>query len=435
MRFEPVFLDADRVPDGAISMTRLKHFDGCPRAGYLALQFDSVQTVRMLVGSAGHEIFERGTNLMIAQGEPMIPGDLMKTLVGEVLAEHPVPVSEHDRIREFSYRWAEQTTIDPEQACGVEQLVELEIGGWRLRCKLDYAETLEGGAAVRVDDYKTSPGGVPSYDDLGRRRPGGTAGVAAKQFQLVCYALAAAYGSPVRVERLAGAGEKVSLPITVAPGQTLRTTDRGTFMETVEPFPLAGAAQRFDLRLVYPGIENPEGQMVTRSVSLTPLELAEYRGSLEATLANLERSIETGDWPAQMSSESCGQCPARKLCPIPRELHDHAGEVNSVEDLREASEVLEQRQAADRALAAEIRAFLKGNGLQEVRYGRSRAWRFDYSESERIERKDEMWAAIDRAVKFGEPFDKSEFVKVVGSTRLKQVELTADDLAEPEEMP
>lgn len=405
-RFKAVHLPPGRVPQGAVSMTALRHFQACPRSGFLYLLYRGIgQSAAMARGAAAHAAFERGALAMIEQGEPMLPPDLMKTIVDEVLVEYPVPVSEHDYLREMAYRWAEQTTADPAAVVAVEQLVELELAGWRLRCKLDFAESLEGGLAVRVDDYKTSLA-APAYEEIGRRRPEEDGGIAAKDFQLVVYALAAAYGSPVRVE---------------------------DGVETPEPFPLAAQAQRFDMRLVFPGIENKEGQMVTRSASLTRLELAEYRASIEATLTRFGESIESGDWPAVQSAGACKECPARRECPIPREVRDRAGAINSVEDLREASEVLERRADDDRALRAEIKAFMRGHGLREVRYGKSRAWRFVLSESERIERKDEMWAAIARAVELGEPFDKSRFLKVVESTNLKAVELSPDELAEPEE--
>lgn len=442
-RFEPVRLPPERVPDGAVSMTALKHFQACPRSGYLyLLHKGTAQSVEMARGSAFHEIAERATRAMLVEQEERMPGDLIKAIVQEVLAESPVPWSEHDYIRECSYRWAEQTTLDPSKVIGVEQLVELEVGGWRVRCKLDLIEQGADGS-VRIDDYKTSRA-APPYEEIARKRPDGPAGgkMAAKQFQLVVYALAARYGHPVRVEPCAACGGGGVGDLRWGPGiePELGNTEipcgscggRG-HVEIPEPFPLAAGALWFDLRLVFPGIKNQEGTMVTRDVSLTPLELGEYRGSLEATLANLDRALETDDWPAIQSDEACKECPASKLCPIPKELRDHAGEINSVDDLREASEVLERRKASDAALRKEIKSFMVGHDLREVRYGATRAWRFDYSESERIEHKDEMWAAIERAVEFGEPFDKGRFVRVVGSTKLVVVDLTPDELAESDE--
>lgn len=430
-RFAPVHLPAERVPDGAVSMTALKHFQACPRSGYLyLLHKGSGQSVEMARGSAFHEVAERATRAMLVEGEAQIPGDVVKAIVQEVLSESQVPVSEHDYIREMAYRWAEQTTVDPSKVIGVEQLVEVEIGGWRVRCKLDLIEQGEDGS-VRIDDYKTSPA-APPYEELARKRKGG--GLAAKQFQLVLYALAARHGNPVRVEQCGechGEGVLYSVEGGVEEGICSTCDGRG-HVEIPEPFPLAAGALWFDLRLVFPGTEWDE-KMVTRPVSLTPLELAEYRGSVEATLANFDLALETGDWPAIQSSEACKVCPAKKLCPIPAELRDHAGEINTVDDLREASEVLEKRADLDQALRKEIKLFMKGQGLREVRYGRSRAWRFAYSESERIDDKEALWAAVARAVEFGEPFNKSEHVRVVGSTTLKVVELSPDELAEPEE--
>lgn len=407
-RFEPVSLPPDRVPDGAISMTALKHYNGCPRAGYLYLLWKGIgQSVPMIRGSAFHAIAERATLAMMAQGEPTIPGDLVKVIVSEVLAEMPVPIEEHDYLREMAYRWAEQTTIDPAGVLGVEQLVELDIGGWRVRCKMDLVQMLEGGLAVQVDDYKTSRA-APAFEEIARRRPDAKAGdpMMAKQFQLVLYGLAAAFGYPVHVQ---------------------------DGVEVRDPFPLAGQAQRFDLRLVFPGIENQEGRMAVRPVSVTRVELAEYRESLEGLLGRLDGSLASGDWPAVQSHGACSECPARQQCPIPRELRDFAGRINSFEELVEASERWEREDAEHGALRKEIKSYIEGAGLREVRFGRSRAWRFDYRESERIDRKDQMWEAIARAVEFGEPFEKSEFVRTVGSTSFKIVELSADELEESTE--
>jgi hypothetical protein len=153
-------------------------------------------------------------------------------------------------------------------------------------------------------------------------------------------------------------------------------------VEVPEPFPVAGRAQRFDLEFVFPGIEDRDGKMLRRPVTLTRLELEEYRASLEGLLARLAHSEESGDWPAVAGSH-CVECPAQSECPIPAELRDHAGTINSVEQAREAAEVLDRRDAINAAVRKEIKAFAKAHETP-IRYGADKVLEFGYTESERI---------------------------------------------------
>lgn len=425
-RFEPVFLSKP-LEAKKISMTALRHYDGCPRSGYFYLEHKDAgaQSVEMVRGSALHAVVERGILAMLQAGEPIIPPELLKAIVNEALAEYPVPTVEHDYIREMAYRWADQTTIDPSQVAAIETLIVLEAAGWQVRCKIDFAELQEGGALIRVDDYKSSKA-APGYEEIARKRPDGT--MTAKQFQLIVYGLAAAYGSPVRLEPCSNCAPGTPQDAQRAEGDSGCDVCRDRrFVEIPEPYPIGASAQVFELRLVFPGIKNSEGQMITRPVTLTKMELDEYREGLAATLLRLDKSIETGDWPAIQSKAACGECPARSLCPIPKELRDHAGEINTVEDAAEASEVLEGLTARAGQLRKEIKAFVKGRDMTELRYGRTRAWRFGFSESERIGDKDAMWEAIDRAVQFGEPFEKSDFVKTVQSTPFKVEDVESEE--------
>jgi hypothetical protein len=195
-----------------------------------------------------------------------------------------------------------------------------------------------------------------------------------------------------------------------------------------EPFSVAGQAQRADLEFVYPGIEDREGRMLTRPMSLTRLELIEYRASLEALLTRLAASEVSGDWPAIVSDAACSECPAAQLCPIPAELRDHRGTINSVAEAAEACEVLDREKAEHRARQTELRNFAKVNG-GEIRFGR-KTWELVYSEHEEIRDKDGLLAAVDRAVRYGDPFERSEFVKVKGRTDFKARDLSDEELEE-----
>jgi hypothetical protein len=406
VRFEPVFLPDEKRLNGRASQTFLRHYNGCPRSGYLyALYKGEASTVEMVRGSALHAVCERSTALAISNDWVTIPQEIVKDMVNVVLAEYPVPLEEHDYIREMAYRWATEYAAKPHEVIAIESLIVLRVGGWDVRMKVDFAELLDDGERVHVVDYKSSRS-MPTQEEVARKRtdplPGGgeAAVLMAKNFQLVLYALGLAFGVPVRVE------DGVEIP---------------------EPFSLAGRAQRFDLEFVFPGIEW-DGRMGRREMSLTRLELSEYMDSLAALLANLDRSEETGDWPAQVSDAACGECPARTLCPIPLELRDHRGEINTVEQAAEALEVLDRRRAEDAAIGREIKSFAKSQGEIDIRFGKDKVQEWKTSAVTKITDRDGLFAAVERAVRFGEPLDRDAYVQTKPSTGFKARTLTADEL-------
>jgi hypothetical protein len=406
VRFEPVFLPDEKRLNGRASQTFLRHYNGCPRSGYLyALYKGEASTVEMVRGSALHAVCERSTALAISNDWVTIPQEIVKDMVNVVLAEYPVPLEEHDYIREMAYRWATEYAAKPREVIAIESLIVLHVGGWDVRMKVDFAELLDDGERVHVVDYKSSRS-MPTQEEVARKRtdplPGGgeAAVLMAKNFQLVLYALGLAFGVPVRVE------DGVEIP---------------------EPFSLAGRAQRFDLEFVFPGIEW-DGRMGRREMSLTRLELSEYMDSLAALLANLDRSEETGDWPAQVSDAACGECPASSLCPIPLELRDHRGTINTVEQAAEALEVLDRRRAEDAAIGREIKSFAKSQGEIDIRFGKDKVQEWKTSAVTKIVDRDGLFAAVERAVRFGEPLDRDAYVQTKPSTGFKARTLTADEL-------
>ncbi len=401
-------------------MTFLRHQTRCPRAGYLYQlhKGDGFQNVEMARGTAFHVIVERAVKLMVAQNEATVPPEVVKAIVNEVLAEYPVAWTEHDGLREMAYRWAAEWTVDPQKVIACETLIVLELGGWQVRCKVDFAEGT--GLIVRVADWKSSRS-APGFEEVGRKRKH-DGSWAAKNFQLILYALALVYGKPVRVEECAC---MVFEPPHDALGELCVLCHGARQREIVEDRRLAGQAEQFELEFVFPAIENLEGKMVRRPVTLTRLELGEYYESLLATLKLLEKSEETGDWPAVLSDEACRECPAKRECPIPLELRDHAGEINSLAEATEAAEVLDRRSDENSALRKELKLFAAARGW-EIPFGANKMWRFVYSASEKITDKDALFAA---AVS-GEPFDRSRFVKVVESTNFTAVTLTDDELAD-----
>ncbi len=400
MRFEPVYLPEDRWTPGRASQTFLRHYNGCPRSGYLyQLHRGEASTVEMVRGTALHEVLARANHLMIRQGESTIPGEVVKDLVNEVLGEHPVPLEEHDYIREMSYRWAEQTAITPEAAVAVETLFALDLNGVQVRCKIDYAES--DGETVYVADYKSSRY-APPFEEIARKRPDGT--LMAKNFQLVLYALVLAYGVPVYEDE--AEGHRIEVP-----------ADLG----------VAHNAQSFELEFVYPGIKDSAGMMVRRQMTLTKTELVEYRASLEALLKRLAASEETGDWPAVVSDSACGQCPAPLECPIPVEMRDLRGVIQTPAEAARAAELLEVQGKAHDALRKEIKAFAKDQGIA-IRYGRDKVFEFTFQESTRLQNREALASTVEAAITSGVPVEWELFFKTVQSTPFKARTLTQDEL-------
>jgi hypothetical protein len=427
VNFEPVWLPEPL--NNRARQTVLRYASRCMRSAYLALTVGSAETAEMARGTALHEIQERATRLMVETDETRIPWELAKAIAEEVLAERHVPVEEHDSIREMTWRWAEETEISPVDVVAVETLFVVDVPvrcrlcegrgvikplpvpripdvspcpacegkgrvPFEVRCRIDFAQLEEDGAVVRVEDVKSGRAAVP-YEDMARTRTDGS--LVAKDFQLILYAIVLAFGVPVREEN---------------------------GVETREPFPVAGRAQRFDLSFVYPALVTREGAMVRRSVSLTRTELETYRASLQGLAQRLASSEVTGDWPALVSDAACGECPASALCPVPKELRDHRGTINTVEECAEALEVRFWEKREQAARTKEIRAFVKAKG--PVRFGGGMVAEVGLQESERIADKDAMFAAVES----DEPFDRAAWVKRVEAFPLVERALTMDEMSE-----
>lgn len=425
MTFDPVFLD--KPLGNRAAQTFLRHANACMRSGYLYAKYrGEASTVEMQRGRALHSVCERSTRLMVEMGEATVPPEVVKDQLDVVLRETPVPVEEHDYLREAAYRWASEFTIDPAAVVACETLFTMRVGDWDVRCRVDYADLSDDGAVVHVVDYKSGRGAA-TQEDVARVRSDGT--LHAKNFQLILYALVLVHGVPVREEECAtceGEGavaRNFGIESTAVPeiGECPTCDGRGR-IETPEPFPAAARAQRFDLAFVYPGIEDREGKMLRRPVTLTRLELEEYRSSLEALVQRVADAERTGDWPAVVSDAACSECPASVECPIPAQLRAHRGTVNSEEAAAEALVLLEREKADHRARQTELRNFVKSLGGSLRADGK--VWELVYSESETLSDRDGLIAAMER----GEPVERSRFFKAKGRTEFKSRDLTPEEL-------
>lgn len=410
MKFDPVSLPEERALDGAVSVTFLRAFNACRRAAFLyQAERGGASEPQLERGSAYHAVMERGLNAAIETDNSEVPPELLKAIGDEVLAdpEWHVPIEEHDLIREGLFRTASWLRFNPRRLVAVERMFFLDIGGWRVRMKIDYAELLEDGAAVLVRDWKTSRSAV-SYDDIGRRFPSQDR-IAAKTLQLILYGLGVVYGVPVIVTTGAF-GERV---------------------ETPAPFPVADRAQRVDLEYVYPSIEDKEtGGPVLRSVSLTKTELADYRASVEGLLVRLTHAVESGDWRAIQGEGHCGECPAPKKCPIPAALRKWAPEIDT--DVEAAAEAQSIEVEAERLKArrARLRNYVKRMPSQRLRFGADMVIEPVPTATVEIKDRDAFIEAARRTAEVGAPFEEHKFVKTRTGTPIRPRRLSAEELAE-----
>lgn len=429
---ERLFLPAGKEPSRGFSVTLAQRENVCPRSAFFYMRDrGGPRSHPMERGSAFHRVAELATLEAIRQ-DGMPPPDVVKAIANEVLADvdYRCPVEEHDYLRESAFRWAESIGWNPQDVIAVEGLFELDLGTEVLRGKVDHARLEDGGVVCVIEDYKTSKS-MAAYEELARTRPGdGT--LAAKALQLVAYALLLAFGVPVRVSVCGTCYGSCTVPLVkgMPPCPTCEGTGR---VETREEFPLAGGAQRFDIEFVYPGIEDPtSGLAARRQVSLTRLELEEYRDSFTGLLAGLRRRLSEGVWPAVPGSH-CSECAAPLDCPWPGKLRGLAGSVNSVEQAAELAAAAERTKAVLASVQKELRAFAKAKGVS-IRYGRDRVMEFFPVQESRKTDHEGLAAAVERARTFGEDFELGSFVKVSKSTPFKARTLSAAELAEEREV-
>jgi hypothetical protein len=295
-----------------ISQTALSHFDACPRSALLYWKHKGgPQTAAMARGEVFHHFVEQSVEQLVEAGEKQMPPEVAKAnimaLIGERTDLH-LPEYEQNALRAMAWNWAEATMIDPDQIVGLEQMIELEIGDWIVRGKLDFAEIGPFGALVR--DYKTSIA-MPSQDEIEN---------GAKSFQGRFYALLLLFGIPE--------GETLSL------GKGL---------------------DECRVELVYPRFTNSEtGELISREVTWNRDQLTDFRNTLQGHLERITHGFDSGEWPAQAGSH-CSICPAQHECPIPEQLRPRI--IESVDEATEALELHFTRDAEQRKLMKAVSAF------------------------------------------------------------------------------
>lgn len=408
------------------SMSLLKHMDVCPRSAYLYLRHGGgVQSHAMHRGMAFHRFAERALRLLVEQDENRIPPDLAKDIMAEVIAadhELVVPASEHDRLRQMAYHFAEGFWIDPSKVVAIERKFVLPMGDWELSGIIDFATLDAQARTAEVIDFK-SAFAMASYDELATKLDNGT--YMNKALQLVVYTLLLAEGHPVTehpcsscdgsgIERLdAGLGEKCSL-----------CNGRGSG-ESYEPA-LGSQVEAFSGWECYPQYLFEDGIGRRGPLVTTRPELFDHRLTVEGLIAKLETALESWTFTAIPGSH-CSTCPAKFECPLPSHLRDHAGTINTLEEAIEAGESIALDEDRLKARKKELRTWAAAN--VPVPNGSDRIWDFSTSE-----RRETNWAsanaALARAQDYGEPFDLADHQKLSQSTTFRLRKLSPEEVAQ-----
>ena len=160
-----------------VSQSLLARMDVCPTSGMLYLKHhgENMQTHRMAGGEAMHFVFERLTQMKMDEPEGDMPPDVAKDFAQAMMDERvdlALSADEQEGVRTAVWNWAIARNglraIDPDAVLGVEVMLEMEIGDWTLRGKLDLVEVLEREGVVT--DYKSRCGCPRSRSTSGDSR-------------------------------------------------------------------------------------------------------------------------------------------------------------------------------------------------------------------------------------------------------------------------
>lgn len=343
-----------------VSQTMLGRLDKCSYSAALYSKHKGgPPTAAMARGTALHVCAERMYLMLMERNEREAPPEVWRDTMQAVLDERVdlnIPTAEQDACRLMAWNLGLATTLDLESVVGIETTLELTIGDWVIRGRLDLCEIANNEGVVT--DLKTS-----------LRIPPGEEYENSWQPQL--YALLLGHGVPE--------GEEVSL------GKGLNG------VHTKE---------------VYPRYRDESGQLATRSAYYDQAHLHDFRRTVESHLAKLAHGVETGEWAASPGAW-CGTCAASSECPIPAHLRE-IKTVGTEGDAQELAQGIGFRERALKADKATLKSWVDEHG--EVVVGDER-WGFTFTRSERADKE-----AIQQFIE-ANGGDVSEFYKPSESTR------------------
>lgn len=402
------------TPPERFRQSLLNRANGCKRSAYLYAKYGGGRpAIELDFGSAAHFFFERAMSDLIAQGEASLyaPAEgedpvaaarevasLTAAMVDEVLREHPelsVPIAHEthsvDHLREIAYHWAIAQDVDPRTVMGLEQMFILDTpSGIPVTGKVDLHLLLRDGV-FGVEDYKTGFN-VPAQSEF------------EALLQLKLYALMALVGNPVEVRD----GEWVRLP------------------------PLGEGVNYVRGRMLYPRLKPDEDGLRKREVLFTRQQLMDWQHDSDGLVEDLAARFGMTDDPDRawrfpaVAGSWCNECPCKPECPLPAQLRDHAGTVNTRDDAAEAlGSVLRSRAGAD-ALMKEVRSWARRNGA--VRVG---DLEFDWRDTVKHDPIDyeALEQAVYEAAQFGKPFEAGLFIRTRTTQSFTKKKLSPVELA------
>jgi hypothetical protein len=291
-----------------------------------------------------------------------VPAEVVKDYMQAILDERidlALPPAEHDACRIAAWNWGTGFAIEPEFIVGVETMLEVEVGDWTLRGKIDLAQIVAGTAVVH--DWKTSLG-YPSQETFDN------------DFQMLFYALLMLEGHP---------------------------EDADT--------PLGRGLDGVHVKGHWPRIKSDEGGYFTRSAYKDRAQVYDFKRSIESGLVKLEYGLAMGEWKASPGSH-CSYCPAPRECPIP--AIELPVIVATEGQASEAGGRLIRLEDEVKALRAGMKGYVEENG--EVVIG-DQVYRLVAVETESARSKDEIKDALAAG-----GLDPEEFYRKSRSMRFKR---------------
>lgn len=336
------------TPPEKFSQSILAKWDTCHRSAFLYRKYrGGPQSPAMVRGEVFHRFVEESVQYLIEAGERSMPPEVAKPRIMELIREYSLPEYEQDALRRMAFHWANSTVIEPDRIVGLEEMIEMEVGPYTVRGKLDHAQISVLGHA-EVDDYKTSLS-MPSQDDLEK---------GSKGFQLKFYAALMLWGKPE--------------------GESLRLGEGINEVRARLVFP----------RFVYPEGHERAGEMIDREVTYTREQLTDFRDSLLLHCEQLEEAFETGKFQATDGSH-CSECPAYSECPLPDALHSHE-QIESMDQAIEVAKLIDFRDSEQRADRKALKEFCDENGIDPLLYNDDYCYAFRPEVSKRVN-----WKAVD----------------------------------------
>lgn len=403
-------------PPSRFSMTTLQRDDRCPRSSYLGTKHrDGPSSHAMDRGILFHAAAERLMADLMRSGEPRLSPDdpgaaaaMTAAIVDEVLRARPelvVPRAEVDDVREMMFHVATGYDVDPQTIGGLELLMVLDLEcGWTVSGRLDLI-ALPSAEIGQVDDWKTSPA-VPAQDEY------------EASLQPWIYAVLLCYGSPVRVTQCPDCDGEVVVGCVMC-------DDKGYTEQRGEPFGqhLRGVL----MREVYPRPKlRDDGLLHHRQMLLARTAVADFKADLERQAARLGERFKTGDFPAR-SGSWCSICPAPQECPLPEQLRDYAGSINSVDQAQEAWERVLHVKAQVAAIEKEVKTFARAHDVP-IRVG-DLEWSWTTTEGRAVRKTGGRadWSGLVEAVReaadYGKPFNDAEWIVDTTGTTFKKTKI------------